>query len=106
MVKFYAAQLVLTLEYLKSQKVAHRDLKPANIMVCKNKYIKIIDFGEAKFCDNYEEIKSDNNSQSYNDKRRGSVISDGQSSFFARLNNKNKNTKFGRKGTFVGTPYY
>jgi len=55
-VQFYSAQLVLTLEYLKSQKVAHRDMKPANIMVCKNKYIKVIDFGEAKIVDNFEEM--------------------------------------------------
>jgi|TARA_B110000305_G_C19360256_1_gene599065 hypothetical protein len=43
-------------------------------MVSKNKFIKIIDFGEAKIVDNFEEIKSDNNSY---DKRRGSMISDG-----------------------------
>lgn len=71
-------------------------------MVCTNKYIKIIDFGEAKIVDNYEEIKSDKNSY----ERRGSVISDGQSSFFARLKNPKRDTKFGRKGTFVGTPHY
>jgi protein kinase A len=54
MVQWYAAQIVLALEYLQQQNVAHRDLKPDNIMISNNKYIKIIDFGEAKIVDNYE----------------------------------------------------
>lgn len=74
-------------------------------MVCKNKYVKIIDFGEAKIVDNFEEIKSDNRSAE-KPHRRGSAISDGQSSFFTRLKNPKSNTKLDRKGTFVGTPYY
>ena len=65
-VQFYAAQLVLTLEYLQSANVAHRDFKPANIMLDSRSYIKLIDFGEAKIVDPYfEEEKTSS--------RRGSI---------------------------------
>ena len=52
--RFYAAQIIVTLEYLQSQNVCHRDLKPGNIMIDELDYIKIIDFGEAKIIDKYE----------------------------------------------------
>lgn len=69
-VKFYAAQLVLGLEYLHNEMgMAHRDLKPGNIMLTKEDYIKIvsvileylccllqIDFGESKVFTNDEEL--------------------------------------------------
>lgn len=49
MVRFYAAQLVLALEYLhEGINIAHRDLKPSNIMVANDHYIKLIDFGDSK----------------------------------------------------------
>lgn len=54
MVQFYAAQIILVLEYLQKQNVAHRDIKPENIMLAANNYIKLIDFGEAKIVDTYE----------------------------------------------------
>lgn len=45
--KFYAAQLVLTLEFLHSHNITYRDLKPENILIEKNGYFKLGDFGSA-----------------------------------------------------------
>lgn len=46
--KFYAACLLCILDYLNSKSIAHRDIKPSNIMIDKNGYTKLIDFGTAK----------------------------------------------------------
>lgn len=47
--KFYAAQLVLALEYLHYVGVVHRDLKPENLMLDEFGYIKVTDFGFSKY---------------------------------------------------------
>lgn len=42
-VRAYAAQLVVFLEYLHGElEVCHRDLKPGNIMIADNLYLKIV----------------------------------------------------------------
>jgi len=46
--KFYAAQIVMALEYLHGIDVIYRDLKPENILFDDNGYIKITDYGLAK----------------------------------------------------------
>ena len=46
--KFYIAQIILQLEYLHSKKIIYRDLKPENLMIGKDGYLKLIDFGTAK----------------------------------------------------------
>lgn len=46
--QFYAASLILVLDYLHSRNVVYRDLKPENFMVDAEGYIKLVDFGTAK----------------------------------------------------------
>lgn len=46
--QFYAAQMVLALEYLHHCCVVHRDVKPENILINASGYIKLVDFGFCK----------------------------------------------------------
>ena len=46
--QFYAASMMLAVDYLHQRKFIFRDIKPENIMVLTNGYIKLIDFGTAK----------------------------------------------------------
>lgn len=45
--KFYAASLIVTLEYLHDRNIIHRDLKPENVVIDEEGYTKLIDFGAA-----------------------------------------------------------
>ncbi|KAG7885293.1 hypothetical protein KL936_005423 [Ogataea polymorpha] len=46
--KFYAAEVLLALEYLHSKNIVYRDLKPENILLTRSGHIKLTDFGFAK----------------------------------------------------------
>ncbi|KAI5306509.1 camp-dependent protein kinase catalytic subunit [Ascosphaera pollenicola] len=45
---FYAAELVIALEYLHSLDIIHRDLKPENVLLDRFGHIKVADFGSSK----------------------------------------------------------
>lgn len=47
LVKFYAAEIVLAIEYIHNKGIIHRDLKPENILITNEGHLKIIDFGDA-----------------------------------------------------------
>ncbi|KAL4484301.1 hypothetical protein ABPG72_006412 [Tetrahymena utriculariae] len=46
--KFFAAEVLLALEYLHSRKIIYRDLKPENILLDEHGHIRLTDFGMAK----------------------------------------------------------
>jgi len=46
--RFYAAEILLALEYLHSLNITYRDLKPENLLIDSTGHIKITDFGFAK----------------------------------------------------------
>ena len=48
--RFYSAQVTLMFEYLHSLNIIYRDLKPENILIDDEGYLRLTDFGFAKYC--------------------------------------------------------
>jgi serine/threonine protein kinase len=49
--RFYAANVVVMVEYLHKRKIAYRDLKSENLLFDKDGYLKLIDFGMSRYVD-------------------------------------------------------
>ena len=47
--KFFIACIILSLEYIHTNNIIHRDLKPENLVLDSKGYVKLTDFGIAKF---------------------------------------------------------
>ena len=58
MVRFYAAQISIALQYLHDKNIIYRDLKPENILLDEKGYLRLADFGMAKKLNNNEKALS------------------------------------------------
>jgi serine/threonine protein kinase len=56
--KFIGAQVLIALGYLHCNKIMHRDLKPENVLLDEEGYVKLADFGLAKFMAPNQQAKS------------------------------------------------
>ena len=56
--RFYAAQMVLALEFMHAKNIIYRDLKPENVLVDMEGYLKITDFGLSRMNVKEKEARS------------------------------------------------
>ena len=57
-VKFYAAIIGLSLEYLHTHGIVYRDIEPENILIDEDGYLRLVDFGMAKILQGDEKATS------------------------------------------------
>jgi len=51
--RFYAAEIIVAINYLHINSCIYRDLKPENVLINKDGHIKLIDFGLSKICEGH-----------------------------------------------------
>ena len=57
--RFFICNILVALEYIHSQDIIHRDIKPENLVLDKNGYVRITDFGIAKRKSEKNKMKGD-----------------------------------------------
>ena len=66
LVKVYAAELFLAIQYLHANDIIFRDLKPENILLDTDGHLKLTDFGLSKKFENKNSFQNINDSPSSN----------------------------------------
>ncbi|XP_057956815.1 serine/threonine-protein kinase OXI1-like [Malania oleifera] len=113
-IRFYAAELVLALEYLHGLGIVYRDLKPENIMIQENGHLMLVDFDlstelPVKTPQVVNSAASSNSPKrkrrfsAFYKFRRNSGISPDDS---AGKSNSNDADRAGKSNSFVGTEEY
>ena len=64
--KFFISNIIIALEYIHYQKIIHRDIKPENLLLDKNGYLHLTDFGIALINDkNNKNINETSGTEGY-----------------------------------------
>ncbi|XGW32390.1 hypothetical protein V3C99_017160 [Haemonchus contortus] len=111
--RFYAAEIVVALEFVHKCGVVHRDVKPENVLIRRNGHIMLTDFGSAQIYDEKLFIDYEEENESPTQVRQArqyrqymdTIASSSTSSSFESDEHMG-GFEHTRRATFVGTAQY
>ncbi|KAK6766652.1 hypothetical protein RB195_026126 [Necator americanus] len=111
--RFYAAEIVVALEFIHKYGVVHRDLKPENVLIRKNGHIMLTDFGSAQIYDEnlFIDYEEENDSPAQLKKVRqirrfAEAVASSSASSSIESDEHLGVSEHARRATFVGTAQY